>query len=934
MSTPNTLFLLDAMALIYRAYFAFNNQSIVNSKGINTAPIMGFVNTLLEVIDKQKPTHLVVAFDSYAPTLREGTFAEYKANRQATPDDIIVAIPYIKKIIQAFNIPLIELAGYEADDIIGTLAKQAEAEGLITYMMTPDKDYGQLVSATTFIYKPAKMGNPAVVMGEPEILEKYGITNPFQLIDILALWGDSVDNIPGVSGVGEKTAMALIKEYGGIENIFANAGNIKGKLGEKLQDPIQQQKARMSYELATIILDVPIEFHVKQSIIVPINREAVREIFTELEFRKLTEKVLGEKLQGSKQEEGFSLFNQPDIVLTSTETDTAYDTPTFTAFTKFDASKVTYTCVDTMEGIQALVQILLQQKEIGIDTETTSLDPIVAELVGIAFAYTPYEAFYIPCDSTNTKEIIEIIQPIFDQKEITLIGQNLKYDLRIFATYSVYPINNLWDTMLAHYLLHPENRHNLDYLAETFLQYETITTESLIGKKGKNQLSMRDISVDRITNYACEDIDITLRLKAIFAPMLAEQGLEHLFHTIEMPLVKVLATMEQNGISIDTEYLQVYDIKISEKISILETTIYELAGVTFNLNSPKQLSDILFKVLGIASTPSQKGKTSQLSTAEDVLAKLVDKHLIISPILEYRTLQKLRSTYIKAIPEMVSPITNRLHTQFQQTVAATGRLSSTSPNVQNIPIRTEEGREIRKSFVSRETNYNLLAADYSQIELRIMAAVSKEENMIKAFQDGIDIHTTTAANVFGVTLEEVDADMRRKAKMVNFGIIYGISAFGLSERLQIPRREAATLIENYFATYPAIKTYMDMTIEQCKQNGYVETLSGRRRYLRDINAKNATIRAMAERMAINTPIQGTAADMIKIAMVKIAEILQDRDFKSKLLLQVHDELVIELYTPEKETLIPLLTHSMQHTIPLAVPIEINIGIGKNWLEAH
>jgi DNA polymerase-1 len=897
----------------------------------------------LEVLKKEKPTHIAVVFDTPEQTVRHIEFTEYKANREEMPEDLALAIPYIIKVIEGFNIPVIAKPGFEADDVIGTLAKLAEKQGFTTYMMTPDKDYGQLVSENIFIYKPARMGNGAEIMGTAEVCKKWDIQNVDQLIDILGLMGDKVDNIPGIPGVGEKTAIQLVKDFGTIENLLLNTDKLKGKLKEKVE--LNKEMAIQSKWLATIICDVPVELDEKALEIEEPNREALRELFTELEFRRLAEQILGEPLAAAAEVVKLPVVkikksdpDQMDMFGVETEVEVfaqeAVDAPK--NFSTLKDIAHSYQLVDTKEKRSVLIAELLQQHEVCFDTETTGLDTHTAELVGLSFAYKTGEAFYIPVpeDQKEAQLIVDEFKPVFENENSTLIGQNIKYDLSVLRKYNVHLKGKLFDTMVAHFLIQPEMRHNMNVLAETYLHYSPVSIETLIGKKGKGQLNMRDVPLEDIKEYASEDADITLQLKNKFEGMMIEPNTKKLFEEIEIPLITVLAAMEEEGIALDKNALKELSVELEKDILIVEKEIQHLGGTAFNVSSPKQVGEILFEVLQIAEKP-KKTKTGQYATGEEVLAKLVGKHEIVGKILDYRELVKLKNTYVDTLPELVNSQTNRIHTSYNQVVAVTGRLSSDNPNLQNIPIRTERGREIRKAFVARNENYILLSADYSQIELRIIAELSKDEGMIEAFQSGQDIHKATAAKVYNISLEEVTSDMRRNAKMVNFGIIYGISAFGLSERLNIPRKEAANIIENYFEKYPRIKAYMDESIEQAREKGYVETIMGRRRYLRDINSSNHTVRGYAERNAINSPIQGSAADMLKIAMINIQKDFISMGIKSKMLLQVHDELVFDVLKEELEIVKPIIESRMKNAIPgLVIPMEVGMGVGKNWLEAH
>lgn len=936
------LFLLDAMALIYRAYFAFSNNHRINSKGMNTSAVFGFTNTLLDLFKKENPTHIAVVFDTAAPTSRHEEFPAYKAHRQEIPEDLALAIPIVVKLCEGYNIPVISLDGFEADDIIGTLAKQAEAQGFETFMMTPDKDFGQLVDEHTFIYKPARAGNSAEVLGITEICNRWEITRVDQVRDILGLMGDSVDNIPGIPGVGEKTAIQLIKQFDSIENLLEHTDQLKGKLKEKVE--LNKEMAIQSKRLATIITDVPISIKPEELSVVEPNREALKELFTELEFRRMVELFSGSAPQkaaetvvkkSAKATSQINLF-APATESTSNETTDGSLFPTETSSHKnIHNTPHDYELADTEETRKKLLDKLSKSTWICFDTETTSLDTSEAELVGLSFSIEKNKAFYIPvpADRKKAQAIVEEFRPIFESKDIVKVGQNIKYDLAILRGYGIEIHGKLFDTMIAHFLIQPDMRHNMNILAETYLNYSPVSIEELIGKKGKDQLNMRDVALPVIAEYAAEDADITLQLKDAFNPMLDETGVRKLFEEVEMPLVNVLSDMEAEGISIDKSSLAELSKTLETDIQLVEKEIQTMAGSSFNISSPKQVGEVLFDVLKIVDKPART-KTGQYSTGEDVLSKLESKHPIVRRILDYRELVKLKNTYVDVLPSMVNPRTGRIHTSFNQVVAVTGRLSSDNPNLQNIPIRTERGREIRKAFIPRSKEFTLLSADYSQIELRIIAELSEDKGMMDAFISGEDIHAATAAKVYGIALKDVTSDMRRNAKMVNFGIIYGISAFGLSERLNIPRSEAKSIIDNYFMQYPGIKDYMDECIVSAREKGYVETILGRRRYLRDINSANATVRGFAERNAINAPIQGSAADMIKVAMINIHHDLNPKKFKSKLLLQVHDELVFDVHQDEVDEVTKIVSHRMKTALPLKVPIEIGIGTGKNWLEAH
>ncbi len=957
------LFLLDAYALIYRAYFAFSNNHRINSKGLNTSAVFGFTNTLLEVLNKEKPTHLAVVFDTAAPTSRHEEFTEYKANRQEIPEDIANAIPYIYKLCEAFNIPAVESDGYEADDIIGTLAKIAEKQGFDTYMMTPDKDFGQLVDEHTFIYKPASFGKGPEVLGIKEVCARWDIERVDQVKDILGLMGDSVDNIPGIPGVGEKTAMSLVKQFGSIENLLENTDQLKGKLKEKVE--LNKDKAVQSKRLATIITDAPVKLQPNDLKVQEFNREAVRELFGELEFRNLIGRVLGEStpppsvevtVKGTRKKEGkskskieltaqVSLFGEE---VSEQEKQNVLDVIADTGAALLDTQpegtaplqsvltvEHNYQLLDTEEKIKALAVELSKQKSFCFDTETTGIDVNTNELVGLSFSYRPHEAFYVPVPANYNEahKIVAHFRDVFENEKIQKVGQNIKYDIAVLKWYDVEIKGKLFDTMIAHFLIQPEMARGMDALSQIYLHYSPVSIETLIGKRGKDQKSMRDVPLEQITEYAAEDADITLQLKDKFAPRLTQAGVDKLYDEVEIPLVPVLAAMEMEGINVNVGTLNELSGKLAVDIAVAEKEIQDLAGGPFNVSSPKQVGDVLFGQLKIMEKPP-KTKTGQFSTSEDVLIKIEHKHPIIKKILDYRELVKLKNTYVDTLPTLINPRTNRIHTSYSQTVAVTGRLSSDNPNLQNIPIRTERGREIRKAFIPRNDKYTLLSADYSQIELRIIAEISGDKGMIDAFKSGEDIHATTASKVYSVALSEVTSEMRRNAKMVNFGIIYGISAFGLGERLNIPRSEAKSIIENYFMQYQRIKEYMDESIEKARSKGYVETIMGRKRYLRDINSANATVRGFAERNAINAPIQGSAADMIKIAMINIHNDLKAKKLKSKMLLQVHDELVFDVLKEEVEEVKNLVEHRMKTALKLEVPVEIGMGTGQNWLDAH
>ncbi|MBS4012606.1 MAG: DNA polymerase I [Bacteroidetes bacterium] len=933
MENQKKLFLLDAMALIYRAYYAFSRNPRINSKGTNTSAAFGFTNSLLEVLAKEKPSHIAVAFDTYAPTQRHQEFPEYKSHREETPEDIVSSLFVIKEIIRGFNIPVIELDGYEADDIIGTLAKQAEKKGFKVYMMTPDKDFGQLVSDNVFMYKPARLGNEIEIWGIKEVCKKFGIEKPEQVKDMLGLWGDSSDNIPGVPGIGEKKARDLIAQFHSIENLLENVEDVKeNRSRESLKKYADQ--ALLSKKLASIILDVPVDFDEEIFKVKSPDKSLLIPVFEELEFRTLSKRLFGvEEVIVKKEDEPTGFSGQMDMFSDSQ----AFSNPYEVAVGKLQQllKEKSYHIVDTNEKINSLITTLDSSNSFCFDTETISLDSIDTELVGIAFCINQGEAWYLPIPE-NRKQAVDIVnqfKPVFENPNIEKTGQNLKFDISVLKSYGVNVKGKLFDTMLAHYLLQPDMRHNMDLLAETYLDYSTVSIEDLIGKKGGNQKSMRSIPIDIAAAYSCEDADITLQLRKHFEPLLKEQNLTQLLEEVEAPLVYVLSELEHQGVKVDEKALNDYSAVLDKEIKEIELEIFQLANKTFNISSPKQLGEILFDELKIVAKP-KKTKTKQYSTGEEILIKLVDKHPIVEKILDYRSLTKLKSTYVDALPKLVSEKTGRLHTSYNQAIVATGRLSSNNPNLQNIPIRTERGREIRKAFVPREKDFVLLAADYSQIELRIIASLCKDPSMIDAFNKGYDIHTATAARVWEVDINDVTKEMRRRAKTVNFGIVYGISAFGLSERINIPRAEAAEIINQYFIKYPGVKDYMNTTIEFARKNGYVQTMMGRRRYVPDINSANATVRGYAERNAINAPIQGTAADMIKVAMIKIHRELENQNLKSKMIMQVHDELVFDAHISELEKLKPMVEKCMKDALKLEVPIVVDMNTGNNWLEAH
>jgi DNA polymerase-1 len=921
------IFLIDAYALIYRAYYAFIKAPRTNSKGKNTSAIFGFINILEEILKKENPTHIAVSFDPTGPTFRHEIYKQYKAQREETPEVIRESIPVIKEIIKGYNIPILEVPRYEADDIIGTVAKQVEKQGFDVYMMTPDKDYGQLVSDHIFIYRP-KHGGGYDIMGVKEILEKFSITSVEQITDLLGLMGDSSDNIPGCPGVGEKTATKLLKEFGSIENLLMNTEKLGGVLKNKIENNAEQ--IRFSKYLATIITDVPLTFHVEDCILKKPNKEKLIEIYTELEFRTFLNKLTKEDIPSpNKQPIQGSLFAQFEIETKETPvTDN-------TALANLASTPHSYSTVHTKEECIQLNHILSQQKAFSFDTETDGINPLTAQLVGMSFAVKENEAWYVPIPANREKamEIIGCFSPTLQNPEIMKIGQNIKFDMLVLRKYEVQLSGPLFDTMIAHYLLNPELRHGMNYLAETYLKYKTIHIDELIGSKGKNQITMRDVPLEKIAEYAAEDADITLKLKNIFKPELEKQGIETLFYDMEMPLVYVLADMEEAGVKLDTSALKQSSETLTTELIRLEQEIYALAKTEFNINSTKQVGEILFERLKIEDK-AKKTKTGNYSTSEDVLEKLRAKHPIIEKLLEYRGLKKLLSTYIDALPELINPSTEKVHTSFNQTVTSTGRLSSTNPNLQNIPIRDEMGREIRKAFIPDNDDCLFFSADYSQIELRIMAHLSGDENMINAFRSGVDIHAATAAKIYNIPLSDVSKDMRRKAKTANFGIIYGISVFGLAERLHIPRFESKELIDGYFLSYPQVKKYMDTSIQVAKEKGFVETIFKRKRFLPDIYSHNATVRGYAERNAINAPIQGSAADIIKMAMVNIHRRFETDKLKSKMILQVHDELNFNVYKNELEKVKQIVIEEMERVIPLQVPLIADYGEGKNWLEAH
>lgn len=944
MADQKRLFLLDAYALIFRGYYAFIKNPRINSKGMDTSAIMGFMNSLFDVIRREKPDHLAVCFDKDGSAERTELYADYKANRDETPDGIKVAVPFIQDILKAMHIPVIEVSGLEADDIIGTLAKQAEKEGYKVYMVTPDKDFGQLVSENIFMYKPARMGNGIEIWGIPEIQSRFGVETPEQVIDYLGMMGDASDNIPGLPGVGDKTAKKFIAEYGSLEGLLANTDKLKGKMKEKVIE--NAELGILSKKLATICISCDVTFDAKDYELSVPDGDKVQEIFEELEFRRLkdqflklfsadTNAVQQEETAAKKVSPKSELAGGGQFSLFGNDGNSSATLKEFTSRKTIKDVPHVYQTVNAGMGLKLFLQKLMLQKQVCFDTETTSLNSLEAELVGIAFSWEAAKGFYIPFPEKREEAqiLIEELRPFFEAENIDKIGQNLKYDIKVLDKYKVTVKGKLFDTMLAHYLINPDMRHNMDVLSETYLNYTPVSITELIGKKGKNQLSMREVALDKQTEYAVEDADITFQLAEHFTKELNEAHTQVLFQDIEIPLLKVLAAMELEGINLDKSFLQDLSAQLENDISHLESKIYKEAGEEFNIASPKQLGEILFDKLKLVAKP-KKTKTGQYSTAEDVLSYLAKEHDIIKSVLEFRGLTKLKNTYVDALPAQVDQKTGRVHTDYMQTVAATGRLSSNNPNLQNIPIRTERGREIRKAFIPRNKDYVLLAADYSQIELRIIASLSEETTMIDAFKNGEDIHTSTASKVFKVALDEVTREQRGNAKTVNFGIIYGVSAFGLSNQTDLNRTEAKELIDTYYETYPKLKTYIGEQINFARENGYVETVLGRRRYLKDINAGNAVVRGAAERNAVNAPIQGSAADIIKIAMINIHEKLAEGSYKTKMLLQVHDELVFDVFKPELEELKKLIKTEMENAYELKVPLVVDMGVGQNWLEAH
>ncbi len=941
MSANKRLFLLDAYALIFRGYYAFIKNPRINSQGVDTSAIFGFMNSLLDVIKRERPDHLAVCFDKGGSASRTELFEDYKANRDETPEAIKIAVPFIQQILTSMHIPVVEKAGFEADDIIGTLAKQAEKEGFQTFMVTPDKDFAQLVSENIFMYRPARMGNGIEIWGIPEVQAKFEVERPEQVIDYLGMMGDAVDNIPGLPGVGDKTAKKFLKEFGSMEALLANTDQLKGKMKEKVE--ANKELGLLSKELATILLDVPVTFEAEAYALSEPDFTAVGEIFDVLEFRRMKDnlqKTFGKEVEAATEtataqpaaQKAASSGGQMDLFAAGSGSTTALESNS-----KKDLSNTPhhYQYVNTSLGRGLLLKQLLQQKSVCFDTETTSLNALEAQLVGIAFSWEVGTGYYLslPEDQNETQAIVEAFRPFFENEQIEKIGHNLKYDLKVLSNYNLEVKGPLYDTLIAHYLINPDRRHGMDILASNYLNYTPQSITELIGKKGKNQGSMRDVPLEQQTEYAVEDADITFQLKQHFDQELAAAENGKLFHDVELPLVEVLTAMEQEGINLNTAFLKTFEGELAADIQRLEKDIYAQAGEEFNLASPKQLGPILFEKLKLVDKP-KKTKTGQYSTAEDVLSYLAKDHQIVADILQWRSANKLQSTYVKALPEEINPKTGRVHTVYNQAVAATGRLSSNQPNLQNIPIRTERGQQVRKAFIPRDEAHVLLAADYSQIELRIIAALSQDPAMVEAFQKGEDIHAATAAKVFGVALDEVSREQRSNAKTVNFGIVYGVSAFGLSQQTNLSRSEAKELIDAYYLTYPKLKAYMNEQVDFAREKGYVETVLGRRRYLKDINSQNAVVRGAAERNAVNAPIQGSAADIIKLAMINIHHRLKKENWESKMLLQVHDELVFDVPKAEVERLTAMVKEEMESAFTLDVPLVVDVGIGQNWLEAH
>ena len=928
------LFLIDAFAIIFRSYFGFGNNQRYNSKGLNTSVTLGFCNTLLEVLQKQNPSHVAVVFDAPGKTFRNDMYDEYKANRDETPEDIKSSIPYVKRLIQSFNIPIIEKAGYEADDVIGTIAKKAEIENFEIFMMTPDKDFAQLVSENIFMYRPGRGGKPAEIWGVQEVQEKFEVEFPHQVIDILGMWGDSSDNIPGIPGIGEKTSKKLVKEYGSIEGLLKNSDDLKGKQKENVISYGEQ--GLLSKKLATIIVDVPVDIDFDSMLINNWDEDSLLALFSEMEFRTLAKRVLGADISAS----GTSPIVRPtnsngqlDLFSSIEEAPVELDENLPSGSIKtIEDIKYEYHLIESDSEINELIKLIEQQDSVCFDTETTGLNPLTAELVGLSFSWEAHVGYYVYINLGDEQRVIDLFKPFFSNDNIGKVAQNIKYDINVLLKYGVAVKGKLFDTMLAHYLLQPDMNHNMNFLSETYLNYRPISIESLIGKKGKNQKTMREVEKSELVKYAAEDADVTWQLMQKFLPLMDQKEVRTLFEKIEMPLVPVLSAMENNGVSLNSNTLKELSIDLEYEIKKLEERVFEQAGEVFNLSSPKQLGVVLFENMKI-DEKIKKTKSGQYSTSEETLQKLAGKHSIIDNILEFRQLKKLKSTYVDALPELVNQSTNKIHTTYSQAVAATGRLSSVNPNLQNIPIKTEKGRKVREAFIPSQGN-ELYAADYSQVELRLMAEMSGDKNMVDAFRNGHDIHTATASKVFNVSMEDVDREMRNKAKMVNFGIIYGISAFGLSQRLNIKRKEAKELIDGYFTTYPGVKQFMDDSIDIAREKGYVETIFKRKRLLKDINSKNAVVRGYAERNAINAPIQGSAADIIKVAMINIHEEILENNLESKMILQVHDELVFDVVPSEKDKIEKIALEQMKNAAKTSVPLEVEGAFGLNWLEAH
>ena len=926
MENSKNLFLLDAYALIYRGYYAFIKNPRINSKGTDTSAILGFMNSLFEIIRTQNPDYLAVAFDKGGSVTRSEMFEEYKSNRDKTPEPILVAIPYIKEILEGMKIPILEKEGFEADDIIGTVAKDAEENNFKVYMVTPDKDFAQLVSDNIFLCKPARMGNSMEIWGVDEVKDKFEVESPDQVIDYLGMMGDSVDNIPGLPGVGDKTAKKFIKQYGSLENLLQNAHEVTGKLGEKIIE--NKELGVLSKKLAKIILDVPIDYNLDEFKLSDPDKEIVLKVFDELEFRRIKEtffKIFG-TISSPIEEKGAEVV-QGDLFSETYNLESNKDS--------LNDSKSIYQRIESFEELKLLVEKMMKQEIVAFDTETEGLNALETDIVGISFSWQKGIGYYLPIKNNKSahEKSFEILRPFFESTEIIKVGHNIKFDIQVLHKYNVKVSPPIYDTMVAHYLINPDMRHNLDTLSESYLNYSPISIESLIGKKGKNQISMRDVSIDKITDYASEDADITLQLKSIFDKEIEVNNLSKIFYDIEIPMINVLSEMETEGIKIDTSYLEKLDKEFEEDLEKLKKEIFKKSGEEFNLNSPKQLGEILFDKLKLVSKP-KKTKTGQYSTSEEVLSSLANDHKIIEDILEWRSLDKLQNTYVKSLPNEVSSLTNRVHSSFNQTVTTTGRLSSNNPNLQNIPIRTANGQKIRRAFIPRASDYILMAADYSQIELRVIASMSNEENMIDAFVNNQDIHTMTASKIYNVDPENVTREQRGNAKTVNFGIIYGVSAFGLSQQTDLNRSESKVIIDNYFLNYPGLKKYMSDQIDFARNNGYVETIMGRRRYLQNINSQNNMLRSSSERNAINAPIQGSAADIIKIAMININSELKKQSLKSKMLLQVHDELVFDVHKSEKDQIKDIVKTTMESAVKLKVPLKIDLKFGKNWLEAH